>query len=158
MVRGTLGFIVALTGCFLFMLLIIPSRIVVEIMNGVFLGIVGAMVIVYTAPLWTLIKSRGFSRVAQMVVGILLLWLSVALSRGLSVAVNVAGDDVRPRLMPAIAAVAFLGIVAGILQLAATGTVDEKWRYNRDLLGAGVVAGIVIAGVTIWVQRAALGG
>lgn len=155
MFRGTLGFIVALTGLFLLLMLALPARIVVELLNGVFLGIVGAMIIVYTAPLWRMIKSRGFGRVAQMVVGLALLWVAIALSRGLSVVVNIAGDDIRPRLMPAIATVAFIGIVAGVLQLSATGTVDDKWTYNRHLLAAAGVVGGVIAAVTVWVQRTA---
>lgn len=161
MLKGTLGFMVLLVAGFLLLLVTIPARVLVDLMNGLFLGVVGAVMIVYSPLLYRMFDSRRFDRISQMVLGIVILWLAAIIGRTLSVIVNALGPQVRDQLMPCIAGVAFLGILAGVLQLSATGTVDkqltdgtvERWRYNRGLLLAAGAVGVVIFLATVWVQR-----
>lgn len=131
----------------------VPSRFLVEVFNGVFLGVVGTVTVVFFPLFWRAIRVREFDRVSQLTIGIILTWFSLILSRSVSVLIEATEESVRAQAAPVIAFAAYLAILGGILHITAPGMVETKMRYNKRLLFVGLAIGGLIATGAILFQR-----
>lgn len=135
---------------------VVPKHALTEVLNGVFLGIVGAVTVVFFPLFLRSLRAREFDRVSQLTMGIILTWFSLILSRILSVYINATSPAMREVVTPLIAFVTYLAILGGILHITAPGMVEEKWKYNKGLLAVALVIGLLIAAVAVYVQRTGL--
>lgn len=154
--KNLIGIVSLMTVGFVALLITLPARVVVDLMNGIFLGVVGSVMVAFFPLIVRFLDSKTFDRVSQLTVGIVTLWVVVIVGRVMSVIINATGPEMREKLLPYIACLAYVGVVAGVLQLSATGTVDGQWRYNRGLVAAAVAFGVTVACVAIYVQRVGL--
>lgn len=128
-----------------------PAAFLVQIFNGMFLGLVGAVAVVFFPLFWRAITRREFDRVSQLSIGIILTWVSLIISRSLNVIGQTQGD--LNRLPPsAIALAAYLAIIGAVLHITAPGMVEQRWVYNKGILIAAVFAGLLIGATAILFQ------
>lgn len=132
---------------------LVPDRFLVQVFNGLFLGVVGTVTVVFFPLFWRAIRVREFDRVSQLTIGIILTWFSLILSRSVSALIEATDEATRLTAAPVIAFAAYLAILGGILHITAPGMVEQKWKYNKRILAFGLFVGAIIATVTIIVQR-----
>lgn len=152
--RNTLVWItLAATALYIGASWLVPTPVLIELLNGLFLGLAFSVSVVFAPLLWRAIKVKRFDRVAQLTVGIILTWISLALSRLASV-VGVIVD--RPGSMVGshiVGLAAYLAVLGGILHITAPGMFEDRLQYNRGILVFAFVVGLGIAAATIFLQR-----
>lgn len=129
---------------------LVPNAAVIAIFNGIFLGVIVAIGIVYAPLVWYSLKLNRFDRVSQLSVGIGLLWLSTAVARGWSFYFRYKGAPQAWQNSWVISLIAYLAIIGGALFVTAPGypPVDATepialWGANRKLLlTLGAIGGI----------------
>lgn len=138
---------------YIVLLLALPTRVFVELLNGIFLGMVGAVTVVFFPLFWRSVRQKKFDRVAQLTIGIILTWFSLILSRSLNVLGKITGETVALASSPLVTLAAYLAIVGGVLHITAPGMMDDRLKYNKGLLAGALIVGAVIACFTIFAQR-----
>jgi len=136
----------------------IPDRALIAILNGVFLGVIVAIAIVYTPLVWYTLRGARMDRVSQLSTGIALLWLSTAIQRAWSFYFRYQGAP--PSLMDSwvVSFVAYLAIIGGALFVTAPGypsstanTSIELWGANRKLLlTLGAIGGLTTFALSVY--------
>jgi hypothetical protein len=146
---------VAALGVYLLLASLMSTDLLVEVMNGLFLGMAVVVTVVFFPLIKRALAQREFDRVAQLTVGIVLSWVSMLLSRS----VNTYGKifDVPGKAAGSwlVAVAAYLAILSGILHITAPGMVDDRLKYNKGFLALAAALGAVAAAVAIWLQRGA---
>lgn len=106
-----------------FMLLstFIPRVMLLTILNGIFLGIVAATLIVYSPLIWLTFRKVGFDRVSQLSLGVGLLFLSIAAQRLYWIIWHVYGTPASWQSNPVLAGIAYVSIIGGALFVTAPG-------------------------------------
>lgn len=119
----------------------VPRLALMTILNGIFLGIVVAVVIVYTPLVWFTFKKNNVDRVSQLALGIALIWVSIAGQRLYWIVWHANGMPEEWRSNPFLAALAFIAIIGGGLFVTAPGYPPEGspdeiefWGANRNML------------------------
>lgn len=132
---------------------LIPPRYFIEILNGLFLGLVASVTIVFFPLFIRAIQTKNFDRVSQLTIGIMLTWFSLIVSRSLNTAGRIGGDIATIANSQFVSVAAYLAIIGGILHITAPGMVEDRLRYNRGLLVLSGVIGAAVAVVAIYLQR-----
>lgn len=150
----------AITFLFIFVLLdyLIPTLALLTILNGVFLGVVVAVTIVYSPLVWYTINKRSLDRVSQLSFGIGLLWMSIAAQKLWWSVFHYYGEPDAWRNSTVSAAISFLAIIGGCLFVTAPGYPPETsleavelWGGNRKLLlTLGAIGGTTAFILSIW--------
>ena len=122
-------------------------------LNGVFLGLLGAVAVVFAPLIWRAIRARDFDRVSQLVIGIVLNITSLCILRAVSTVSRATDSTWFLKDSPFIALAIYMAILGSILHITAPGMVEARLEHNRRLLFAAIVIGLVIAAVTIIFQR-----
>lgn len=154
--RKLLLLTIAATIVYSLLVALVPTRLLMEILNALFIGIVGAVTIVFFPLFLRSIRLKKFDRVSQLTMGIILTWVSLIINRTLSIYINATDNDVRAMLAPAIAFAAYVAILGGILHISAPGMVEDHWKYNKGVLFLGIVFGVILAGTAIYLQQSGL--
>lgn len=120
---------------------VMPNGVLLAILNGVFLGVIVAIGIVYAPLVWFTFVSGKLDRVSQLSVGIGLLWTSTAIQRAWSFYFRYNGAPDSWIDSPVVTFVAYLAILGGALFVTAPGFPSEAanepivlWGKNRKLL------------------------
>lgn len=150
--RKLLAFTVIAVGVYLLMAALIPSQLLVQVLNGIFLGLVSAVSIVFFPLFWRAITHRSFDDVAQLTIGIVLAWSSLIISRSTSVFGQITNTTSGLSNSAPVAFATYLAILAAILHITAPGMVESKLVYNRAILALGLAVGVVISCITIIIQ------
>lgn len=137
---------------------ILPRIELMTILNGIFLGIVVAVVIVYSPLIWVTVRKPKFDRVSQLSLGIGLLWLSIAGQRLYWIIWHSYGAPNEWRSNPFLAAMVFLSIVGGCLFVTAPGYPPETSEETIELLGSnrnmllflGAIGGLITFGLSLY--------
>lgn len=151
-----------LTALFVVLSTFVPRVQLMTILNGVFLGVVVAIIIVYSPLIWFTVRKGKFDRVAQLSLGIGLMWLSIAGNRLYWIVWHNYGAPQSWQSNPFLAALVFISIVGGCLFVTAPGYPPEGslepaefWGRNRNLLLIlGVLGGIVTFGLSVFTGNA----
>lgn len=150
--RKLLAYSLIAVGVYLLLLALVPAPFLIQILNGIFLGVVSAVSIVFFPLFWRAVTHKAFDDVAQLTMGIVLAWASLIIARLTSV-FGQATDAAGPLSSSAPVALAtYLAILGAILHITAPGMVDSKLVYNRGILALGLAVGVVISCLTILVQ------
>lgn len=144
-----------LAGAFFVLLhMVVPVNALIAILNGIFLGVIVAVGIVYFPLIWFAFKHGKLDRVSQLSIGIALLWLSTAIARGWSFYFRYNGTPDIWRDHWIVSLIAYLAIIGGALFVTAPGypaLAEEEpfvfWGANRKLL---LILG-AIGGITTFV-------
>lgn len=133
--------------------LIFSADTLVEIMNGLYLGVLVSVVAVYWRTGWDALKGEGeYGRVQHFAIGCTLLWISFTIIRSVSI-LTIAWPEwgwLRSSHFISIAQV--LAVLAGFMQVTAP---DFKSGYARGrdhdtLIGAMLLSVIVSVGAYIF--------
>jgi hypothetical protein len=151
-----------LAGVFTLLALTVPRLQLMTILNGVFLGVVVAVIIVYSPVIWFTARKGRFDRVAQLSLGIGLMWLSIAGNQLYWIVWHYYGAPQSWQSNPFLASLVFLSIIGGCLFVTAPGFPPEGslepkefWGTNRNLLlFFGVLGGIVTFGLSVFTGNA----
>lgn len=151
-----------LAGLFLLLATFVPRLQLMTILNGIFLGIVVAVIIVYSPLIWFTIRKGRFDRVAQLSLGIGLMWLSIAGNRLYWIIWHNYGMPQSWQSNPFLASLVFLSIIGGCLFVTAPGFPPEGsleprefWGANRNmLLSFGVLGGVITFGLSVFTGNA----
>lgn len=146
------GAVIALL-LYLIATVILPTRVFIEILNGIFLGLVVAVTVVFFPLFRRAVVQRNFDRVAQLTIGIILTWASLILSRSASAIGRITGNTEAIAQSPIIPVAAYLAILGAILHVTAPGMLDDRLKYNKGLLAGAILAGAAFACLTIYLQR-----
>lgn len=133
----------------------LPTRILVAVMNGLFLGMVVSVSVVFAPLIKRAVLLRDFDRVAQLTIGIFLSWTSLIISRSVNTYGKIFDKPGEAAGSGMVAVAAYLAILGGILHVTAPGMVDDKLKYNKGLLALAAMVGAVAAAVAIWLQSGA---
>lgn len=150
---GLLNSALVAAGVYLLGVVLLPQSVFIELLNGLFLGMIVAVTVVFFPLFWRSVRQRRFDRVAQLTIGIILTWLSLILSRSASTYSRILGDTSTMTGSHVVTLAAWLAIVGGILHVTAPGMLDDKLRYNRGLLLLAALIGVGVAAVAIILQR-----
>lgn len=141
------------TALYVLALVALPTRVFVEVLNGLFLGMVVAVTVVFFPLFVRAISQRKFDRVAQLTIGIILTWLSLIISRSVNAMGKVLGNTEVLATSPMVTLAAYLAILGGVLHVTAPGMLDDRLRYNKSLLLFAGALGLTIALIMIYLQR-----
>ncbi len=129
----------------------VPRTLLISVLNGMFLGVAGAVTIVYAPLVFFSLRDNNFGRGVQLSVGIALLWLSLILSRAWAFYYRHLGSPAELLQSPVIGYFILLAFVAGCLFVTAPGYVPPipatKIPFggrNRILLLLFAIAGGIV--------------
>lgn len=136
----------------------IPRLALMTILNGIFLGIVVAVVIVYAPLVWFTFRRGRVDRVSQLAIAIALIWASIAGQRLYWIVWHANGMPEGWRSNPYLSALAFISIIGGGLFVTApgyppegSGQHSEFWGSNRNLLlTLGALGGTITFGISVY--------
>jgi len=136
----------------------VPRLILMTVLNGVFLGIVVAVTIVYLPIVWQTFRKNEVDRVSQLAIGISLIWASIAGQRLYWIIWHNYGMPESWRSNPFLAFMSFISIIGGGLFVTAPGFPPsnsteeaEFWGTNRNMLVAlGVLGGVVTFSLSVF--------
>jgi hypothetical protein len=137
---------------------IIEPPYVIATLNGAFMGVTAAVVICYWQLLINAFRYAPFNRVAQLGLGISLLWIAVIAGRLQSIYWRVIKPDLAASASPIMnnvftGYIIFLGIVAGVLHVTgASMNVNGKFLRGRTTLAVCVTVGLLVGLVTSVLQ------
>lgn len=151
--RKLLWFAALATAFLAALFVVVPTGVLTEVLNGVFLGLFGAVCVVFAPLFFRAVRAKDFDRVSQLTIGIALSLNSLLISRGLSVAARSGMDVNMLRDSPFVALAAYLAILGAVLHVTAPGMVERRFVHHRRLLLAAFAVGAAIATATILLQR-----
>lgn len=131
-----------------------PGDAIIELFNGMFLGVFVVVAWVFGPVTWATIRGQGvYGRAQQMALALAIGW-AAALIRVFQSMVYRATNEQWVLDLPTTAFVTMLLIISGVLQATAPGF-QNGYIHGRDkrILSIAIVCGIVIGGLAIWLQR-----
>lgn len=131
----------------------VPTSILVQVLNGLFLGFSIVVTIVFAPLFWRAIRQPEFDDVSQLTVGMGLMWSSIWIARALNAYGQAQGFE-HGINSPVVGVSAYFGVVGLLLHITAPGMVRDRWVYNRRWVYTAVLSGFVIAAIVIKVQGA----
>lgn len=136
----------------------VESTMLLVILNGIFLGISTAAVIVYFPVISFALNRNNFDRVTLLAIGISLLWFSMMGQKVYSIIWQANGSPSDWHSNPFLVILAFMAIIAGALFVTAPGyppsedklpSVSPMLGENRYLLfflgGVGGIAALILS-------------
>lgn len=152
--RGLFRYVTGATFIFLMLLVAFSDVDLVRIVNGLYLGVAAMAYIVFSPLAWRAINSRKFDRISQLSMGIVFVLTSCTISRFANALPRMDHTISMTWVASSwiVALSGWFGVVGGVLFVTAPGTVEDQWVYNRNILRAGVVIGIVTAMTMTFLQ------
>ncbi len=148
--RNLLLWAIILAALFYVLSSFIPEPPFISLLNGIFFGVSVAVAIVYAPLIWYSIRYSKFDRVAQLSIGIGLVWLSAFLLRAWASFQRFFGDFNTAANSPFVGFFVYLGIIGGALFVTAPGYYEPRdlpvkfgGRNRGLLLGLGAVGGLI---------------
>lgn len=139
-------FSVAAGAVFAALALFVPNSILLPVMNALCIGIVCTVTVVFTPLIKRSLQDKSFDRVSQLMVGMLLMWLSLIGFRGANLYIAITGKAAEVASSPVIAFLAYMAILGGVLHVTAPAVISQSdWKKNRKTLAIGVAAGLLLA-------------
>lgn len=131
----------------------VPTSILVQVLNGLFLGFSIVVTIVFAPLFWRAIRQPEFDGVSQLTVGMGLMWWSIWIALALNAYGQTRGFE-HVVNSPVVGVSAYFGMVGLLLHITAPGMVRDRWVYNRRWVYTAVLSGFIIAAIVIKVQGA----
>lgn len=131
-----------------------PGDVIIELFNGMFLGVFVVVAWVFGPVTWATIRGKGvYGRAQQMALALAIGW-AAALIRVFQSMLYRATNKQWVLDLPTTAFVTLLLIISGVMQATAPGFHDGM-MHGRDkrILSIAIVFGVVIGGLSIWLQR-----
>lgn len=153
---------VVLSGLFVACVNLMPRVAFLAILNGVFLGVVVCVIIVYSPLVLATFYKPKTDRVSQLALGIGLIWLSIACQKIYWIIWHIYGAPLSWQSNGFLAWVSYIAIIGGCLFVTAPGfppetsldTQVELWGANRTLLlTLGAIGGVVAFVLSLWGDR-----
>lgn len=145
---GALG----LGGLYASLASVLPVLAFVDLLNGIFVGVLVAVIAVYFPVIISSLKRPGFDRTAQLALGIGCIWLSLAIARVYSAWLFASGKNGGFLTSNVGGFAIFIAIIGGALHITAPGYPAEKdttplpvafaGRNRWVLLVSGIVGGL----------------
>lgn len=151
---------VILTALFAIVSTLVPRVEFLTILNGIFLGIATAVIIVYSPLGWYSLRKNRTDRASQLALGIGLLWFSIFGQRLYWIVWHYHGSPLSWQSNPFLAFMAFLAIIGGSLFVSAPGYPAPNddipvtlWGGNRKLLfSLGAIGGVITFALSIYFE------
>jgi hypothetical protein len=144
-------FCVAVAAIYLVAANTVPSNVLVQVLNGLFIGFSVAVTVVFAPLFWRALREPEFDDISQLTIGMGLMWVSIWISRALNAYGQTKGFASVIN-SPVVGFSAYLGVVGLMLHITAPGMVRDRWVYNRRIVYAAVAGGFLIAAAVIWIQ------
>lgn len=131
-----------------------PGDAIIELFNGMFLGVFVVVAWVFGPVTWATIRGQGvYGRAQQMALALAIGWVA-ALIRVLHSMLYRATNEAWVLDLPTTAFVTLLLIISGVLQATAPGF-QNGYIHGRDrhIMYIAMSFGIAIGGLAIWLQR-----
>lgn len=131
-----------------------PGDAIIELFNGMFLGVFVVVAWVFGPVTWATIRGHGvYGRAQQMALALAIGWVA-ALIRVLHSMLYRATNEAWVLDLPTTAFVTLLLIISGVLQATAPGF-QNGYIHGRDrhIMYIAMSFGIAIGGLAIWLQR-----
>lgn len=131
-----------------------PGDVIIELFNGVFLGVFVVVAWVFGPVTWATIRGKGvYGRAQQMALALAIGW-AAALIRVLHSMLYRATNEAWVLDLPTTAFVTLLLIISGVLQATAPGF-QNGYIHGRDrrIMYIAMSFGIAIGGLAIWLQK-----
>lgn len=132
---------------------LMPMSLLIEVLNGLFLGVAVAVIAVYSPLLMRAFKAKEFDRVSQFAVGITCIGISSVMNRAVNAFGRIFDAEYNILNSPWVGLSAFVAIIGGILFITAPGMESGKLAYNKKHVAWGLLAGSVVAAVMIYLQQ-----
>lgn len=113
----------------------VPRVPLLTVLNGIFLGVSTAAVIVYSPVISYALKKPKFDRISMLAIGIGMLWLAMIGQRAYWIVWHAYGSPLSWQSNPFLAAMAFMSIIAGGLFVAAPGYPPSDDAPEIPMLG-----------------------
>ena len=151
---------VLLSIAFIALIYLFPNGAAHEILNGIFVGVAVVVCLVFWRVTLDTVSGRGeYHRAQRMALGITLLWVAFNLRTFQSILYRATDNAQWVLDLPTSAAVTFIAIIAGYLQITSPGFRMQPGYvhgHSRARLAFAVILGTVVAGGVIWLQHASI--
>jgi hypothetical protein len=146
----------ALLAAFVVAAIIFPPAVLVEMLNGLFIGVLFTVTVVYRKLIAdSFTNYMLYTRVQQFAIGCALTWVAIACARFASIYFRSNGGTSQIAALDYVTAFGiYTAVCAGYMQITAPGW-DDGYMHGRDrftLVMASAV-GIAIAFFVFWVQE-----
>ena len=140
------------TGTFIFLSYILPIKLFISILNGVFAGTMAALIVAYWRLLLNaLLGVRPYDRVRQMTLGFVIAWMAYGIGVLVSIYLQSSGFDQRASMMVAFSR--YVAIIAAVLQVTAPDFGLGLFHgRERKTLWTGIVLGLTVASIVTLMQ------
>ena len=150
--RSRAALFVLLAGVvFALLALVIPKQVLLPVMNAACIGIVGTVTVIFSPLIVRAFKDKEFDRVSQLMIGMLLMWLSLLGSRFTSLYINITGD-VSVAQSPVVAFLAYMAVLGGALHITAPSFVPNSKESIRRNFILGATVGVALTVLTLIAQ------
>lgn len=150
--RSRAALFVLLAGVvFALLALVVPKHILLPVMSAACVGIVGTVTVIFSPLIIRALKDKEFDRVSQLMIGMLLMWLSLLGSRFTSLYIDITGD-VSVSQSPVVAFLAYMAVIGGALHITAPGFVPNSKKSIKRNFALGALVGVVLT-VCTWVAQ-----
>lgn len=135
----------------------IPTKIYIEILNGLLTGMIFTMITMFWHLLRLTFQNReGYGRVEQITLGFTFAWITIAMGRANSVWYRASASPTPVDIVTDYFTcfVVATGIAAGLFTVTAPGW-NDRYIHKRDrtTLYYSLIAGLLIALITFMLQR-----
>ncbi len=138
---------------FVILTFIVPAENLLAVMDNLFIGVVGAVTIVYMPLIQRALTDKKFDRVSQLSLGIVFTWVSMIGTKIASLYVTTPASPIKAINVYILSALAYLAVLGGTLHVTAPGMINSEWKYNKKPLYLGIAVGIalsIISGCFSW--------
>lgn len=146
---------VGVLGLFALLSALLPSTLLMNILNGVFFGVLTLAALIWVPGLWRAIRLKQFDRVSQLIVGIGCFMTAAVMQRGLSVIYRGLDKPVWMTDSYPFAFVIYLTII-GTVCLITSASTEEDGRWSKPelrLLMWGLPLAVAVGVATALVQE-----
>lgn len=151
LVRSRVAWVgLAVTVIYFILAFTVPRLYLFSALNGMYMGVMVSVVITFWPLFWRSSRQFPFDRTAHLSMGIGLVWISLTLSRALSMYNRFAYPEaaIYSRILnnPVTGYVGVLAIMGGILHVTGAGMdADGHWIRGRKLLLVSMLIGLIVA-------------
>jgi heme/copper-type cytochrome/quinol oxidase subunit 4 len=145
-----------------FSVMLVDKVQLLTVLNGIFLGVVTAVIIVYSPLFFLSLKKRSADRVSQLAIGIGLLWLAIAGQKIYWIVWKANDMPIEWQSNYFLSALTFLAIIGGGLFVTAPGYPSPQgvervgiWGEHRNmLLTLGAIGGVLTFCISVYTGTA----
>lgn len=131
---------------------VVPASSLLAVMDNLFIGVVGAVTIVYAPMIRRAVADHDFDRISQLTLGIFFTWISLAGTKLANSVLHAPLDTTKLINVYLVSVLAYMAVLGGILHISAPGMSGTEWKYHCKTLVFGIIAGTLVSVISGYIR------